>query len=93
MMTRPRELYDPATRTWTPTGSLNTPRLAHAATLLRDGEVLLAGGELIEGGPPIGTAELYEPASGIWTLTGSLNDARLLHTATLMANGKVLAAV
>ena len=38
------ELYNPATNTFTPTTSLNTPRAAHAATLLNDGALLIAGG-------------------------------------------------
>ena len=37
------EIWDPATRTFSPTGSLTQERSDHSATLLRDGRVLLAG--------------------------------------------------
>src|SRR6266550_877961 len=79
------ELYDPATGTWTFTGSLNYARVLHTATLLLNGNVLVAGGS-----PGLTTAELYDPVTGTWTVTGSLNTGRYSHTATLLADGTVL---
>jgi hypothetical protein len=47
------ELYDPASGTWTTTESLDPGRYGHTATLLSDGEVLVAGG--VGHGLPVGT--------------------------------------
>src|SRR5438094_570707 len=85
------ELYDPESGTWTFTGSLNTARDLHSATLLTNGMVLVAAGADISGNPTA-SAELYNPATGSWSVTGSLNAARELHSATLLANGMVLVA-
>jgi Galactose oxidase, central domain/Kelch motif len=74
------------------TGSLNTARFLHTATLLPNGMVLVAGGRGPVGFEVTASAELYDPASGSWTVTGSLNTARFLQTATLLPSDKVLVA-
>jgi hypothetical protein len=80
---------DPASGIWSFTGSLNTARGQHKATLLPDGKVLVAGG-VDSSGPAFVSAELYDPASGTWATTGNLNFSRFGHTATLLPNGMVL---
>ena len=83
------ELYDPATGTFSPTGSLATGRNMHTATLLLDGRVLVVGGNR-SGQHPIASAELYDPATGTFSVTGSLTIGRGFHTATLLLDGRVL---
>src|ERR1051326_4066187 len=75
---------------WEDTGSLNTARFHHTATLLPDGRVLVVGGEHRH--YPLASAELYDPAAGTWSDTGGLSTARDSPTATLLPNGLVLVA-
>ncbi len=84
------ELYDPATGRFSPTGSMETPRLEQTATLLPSGLVLIAGGW--DDTVTLGSAELYDPATGTFSATGSLSVARSGATATLLADGLVLIA-
>ncbi len=87
------ELYDPATGTWSVTGSMNWVRVNFTATLLTNGKVLAVGGYIGYGphwGGDISSAELYDPATGSWLLTGSIANGRGNHTATLLTSGKVL---
>jgi len=60
------EIYDPATNTWSETAALTTARYNHAATLLRNGQVLVSGGVAIDTTkrPPvfaIASNEIYTP--------------------------------
>jgi hypothetical protein len=64
------ELYDSATGTFIPTGSMIIRRAGHTATLLNDGRVLISGGSQLQPGsvgPPSGlsSAEIYTPALAV----------------------------
>ena len=80
------ELYNPATGTFTATGSQHTFAAVQTATLLNNGLVLITGGN----GANLASAELYNPATGTFSSTGSMAVARSAYTATLLGNGLVL---
>jgi hypothetical protein len=79
----------------TSTGSMLVAREGQSATLLKDGRVLVAGGN---GDDPTGrdpivadsSAELYDPSTGTFSITGSMTTPRSRHTATLLNDGRVL---
>ena len=74
------------------TGSMTTARGNHTATLLRDGRVLIAGGNPGDSTKQLASAELYDSASGTFSATGAMNIARWGHSAILMDDGRVLIA-
>ena len=86
-MATPR-LYDPADDSWSETGPMLTPRYNHVATLLADGSVLVAGGDVP---PDVGliSTERYDPATNSWTLAGDIARPRT-HVGTLLPDGRVL---
>jgi large repetitive protein len=81
---RTAEVYDPATGSFHPTGSMTgTITSRDLATLLPDGRVLIVSNE---------GAELYDPEAGTFAATGSPLGSPEFRTATLLQDGRVLLA-
>jgi trimeric autotransporter adhesin len=74
--------------------NLNVPRFDATATLLNNGQVLVAGGSTCNlPGCPTNAAEIYDPVANASTLvSGGMNVARFNHSATLTTNGQVVIA-
>jgi hypothetical protein len=69
---------------------MSTARYNHTATLLGNGNVLVAGGIGVSNNY-LSSAEIKSPGVG-WVNTGALAVPRYSHTSTLLPNGKVLVA-
>jgi len=74
---------------WTPTGSMQTARASHTATVLPNGLVLVAGGTG-DANNALALSELYNSASGTWSSTCEMNVARVSARTVLLPNGTVL---
>lgn len=91
------EIFDPAAETWTPTGTLTVPRLAHRAVPLPDGGALAIGGVswgvvpgLLIDDHSEATVERWNPITGGWTTAARLPHGRSRHHAVALTTGEVL---
>jgi hypothetical protein len=90
------ELYDPQGGdpqngifgSFQATGAMGTARSFASATLLKDGKVLIAGGQ--SGSTGFKSSEVFDPQTGKFTASGDMNYARAGHQGVLLDNGMVL---
>jgi hypothetical protein len=80
------ELFDPAAGTSRNVPSMAVTRREHSATLLSNGQVLVAGDDADV------TAELFDPGTERWVTVGPMAIPRRRHTATRLSDGQVLIA-
>ncbi|HLO36693.1 MAG TPA: kelch repeat-containing protein, partial [Candidatus Deferrimicrobium sp.] len=86
---RPPTTIQPTGQGWSTTGGLLVGRSQHTATVLLDGQVLVADG-MGARERALSSAELYDPQTGAWSATGDTIAPRMQHSAIRLADGRVL---
>jgi LysM repeat protein len=82
------ELFDPATGRFVPTGSMSTARIGAMAVLLKDGRVLVAGGDASDSGPdPLASAEVYMPSNIAVAATAAVPGSVVLSPRVVLSFG------
>ena len=84
------EIFDPATNVFVTAGILSTARKGHAAALLDDGRVLIAGGS--DGAGTLDSVDIYDPATELVSQGPNLLSPRIGLSATTLLDGSVLIA-
>jgi Galactose oxidase, central domain len=90
LFTYPPDRFTPAT------GSMATKRKRHTGTLLQSGDVLVAGGAVLDNGQGgashrgTNTAELYNTSTETFSAVGNMNQTREDGAAVLLNDGTVL---
>lgn len=88
------ELYDPLTGQFVATANMAYGRVAHTATTLPNGTVLISGGfkdySSSVGYESYNSTEIYDPSSGSFISSIPMSSGRFWHTATLLPSGAVL---
>lgn len=85
-------LYNPGANTWATEGwTLGTARAAHTASVLQNGDILVAGGAVTNFTTTTSACELIAADQSGSSATGSLLEARCEHQAIALQDGRVLA--
>lgn len=90
------EIFDPSGPSFTCVGGAGCPksmvnsRMAHAATVLGNGKILLTGGlggkKATQSQKALKTAEEFDPATKTFAAVGSMKKAHAFHVAAVLAN-------
>lgn len=91
----PAEVYDPVSDTFAATGPMAEPAYSsgvemHSAVALRDGTVLMTGGNDDNTCGGFSSAEVFDPASNTFHAVAPMSTPRDFHTSTLLEDGSVL---
>lgn len=87
------EIYDPATRVFTPIAPMFKQRIDIGAQGLLDGTLLIAGGVTTSPNFPSifqSTSEIFDPATNSWKLSGIMSSGRDEFSGLLLDDGRVV---
>lgn len=84
------DVFDAKTRTWTAGAPLHNARSDHAAVTLKDGRVMVIGGNF--DARLLSSVEIYDVHSNAWTMAAPLPRPRTQHSAVALNDGRVLVA-
>lgn len=82
------DVYRTATRSWSVGAPLNDARSDQAAVTLKDGRVMVIGGNFNT--TLLRSVEIYDPTTNTWKLAAQLPRPRTQHTAITLRDGTVL---
>ncbi len=91
--TKTAEVYDPASGSWSRTGSMTKPRAFAATASLSDGRVIVAGGTPVYFGTisPMRTTEIWDPRTGAWTAGPTMKTRRFYAEAVTVGDTVLVA--
>ena len=84
------EVFIPGSRTWLTGAPLSDERSDHGATALRDGRILVAGGN--QGARLLRSVAIYDPSRNAWTVASPMPKPRTQFSITTLLDGRVLVA-
>jgi len=84
-------VLDVAAGTWTPVGTMPTPRYVPPAIALPNGLVLVVGGRDVTL-DSIASVDALDPSTGVWSSAGMLSVDRAYATVSALSGGRVLVA-
>jgi hypothetical protein len=93
-VTRTVEIFDPASGSWSRTGSMDTARAYAEAIVLGEGSVLVAGGRstYFGSGRTFASAERWAPDTGSWSPAGAMSVPRYHASIALLGGASALVA-
>jgi N-acetylneuraminic acid mutarotase len=87
------EIFDPAHRAWISAAPMLESRIGAASATLRDGRVMVIGGESRVGNSQIeelASVEVYDSKTGVWSYLAPMNQAHAFVNSLVLDDGRIM---